>query len=60
MTEGIKYSFRIDDLDKKIYEEPEAEIKYPVKTKKVFPDGFHWDRPNLAERVLMRYQKWFK
>jgi hypothetical protein len=47
-------------LDKKIYEEPEAEIKYPVKTKKVFPDGFPWDRPNLAERVLMRYQKWFK
>ena len=50
----------IGDLDAKVYVPPVPIIPYPHQGKHVLPDGFARDAPNLAQRVLKRYKKWFK
>lgn len=50
----------IDDLDAKVYEPPIPIVPFPHRSKQVMPDGFVRDEPNLAQRVLMRYERWFK
>jgi hypothetical protein len=41
-------NFETDGLDKILYKEPVPIIPFPHKSKKVMPDGFIRDQPNLA------------
>ena len=50
----------IDDLDAKVYEPPIPIVPFPHRGKHVLPDGFVRDEPNLAQKVLRRYEKWFR
>lgn len=67
MTRGIKNTsfdslqdYKGDELADKIYEEPIPIVPYPHKSKSVTPWGFVRDEPNLAEKVLNRYNLWHR
>ena len=48
------------DLDEVLYRKKKPVFKYPVKSEQVGIDGFERIKPNVAERTMVRYKKWFK
>jgi len=58
-SEGDQYHVNVEELDVP-YKPPQPIIPYPHLGYDVLPDGFIRDEPNLAQRVIKRYRKWFK